>query len=109
MTISLLLLISNAIILTNFSPLRVYLSEPFGFCSFYSVAFDDFTAMMPLMMSKGQFDLDKTARILEIEFLEWPNKNIFGMRESYLVPYKKGYEHLARRIESLERKCSSGP
>jgi hypothetical protein len=61
------------------------LSEPFGFCSFFSYPFDDFELMLPHMMTKGGFDLDKTPHISKVEILLEKGANIMGLRTTYKV------------------------
>jgi hypothetical protein len=79
----------------------VYLSEPFGYASHYSVPFDDFEILMPWMMNMNEvvvnvegresrikansFDLKRLPRIKEIRYIE-KNNNIQGMRIVYKVP-----------------------
>jgi hypothetical protein len=67
------------------NPKRIYLSEPFGFCSFFSHPFDDFELMLPHMMTKGGFDLDKTPKIKKIEIITQKGVNILGLRTTYRV------------------------
>ena len=78
----------------------MYLSEPFGYASHYSIPFDDFEILMPFMMNRNEvfvemenrqskikansFDLKKLPRISCIKYIE-KGDNIQGLRITYRI------------------------
>lgn len=67
----------------------IYVSEPFGFCSFYSRPFDDFEVLMPFMMNSEEghyFDITKMPKIKAIKYIvDEEGKKLKGLRTTYIV------------------------
>jgi hypothetical protein len=73
------------------NPFMIYISEPFGFCSFYSTPFDDLEVLMPFLTDRqtNYFDITKAPKIKTIKFLYDENKHINAWRTTYLIPTGK--------------------